>query len=257
MIDCNTKIGHFPFRQIKHNTAAELAAWLDGYGIGRSVVSSLNAVFYADAQSGNLELAREIQPFGDRFIPVAVINPAYPGWEKDLDVCIDELGMKGIEIFPQYHNYSCKGPELSALLKKAAERRLPVFVSTRLIDIRGRHWMDTPENLEAQDIVDIVSLNDEVNFVISGGNSLNFARKLKPLTEKRKGEVLYDFSRLDVSSFIPSFRTLFSEFGTDNIVFATCAPFQYPDVQLVKLAHCGLDEHQIAKITDQNILRVL
>ncbi len=41
----------------------------------------------AHARWGEDDLAAEVGPHGDRFIPFAVINPAYAGWEDDLERC--------------------------------------------------------------------------------------------------------------------------------------------------------------------------
>jgi predicted TIM-barrel fold metal-dependent hydrolase len=257
VIDCNTFIGHWPFRKLEHNTAEKLVALMDKSGIDKAMVSSINAIFYNDVMQGNMELAEEIKPYADRFLPVAVINPEYPGWQLDLDYCLDELGMKAIEIYPGYHNYQPNSPNLAKLLEIAAERNVLVHIPCRLIDIRGRHWMDTPENISEKDVFTIASLCDRTNFLISSSVSINMARALKPLAESRSGRILYDFSRLEQFSFSQTFQALINLVGCESIVFATGAPFQYPDVQWVKLHYLNLDDEDLRRITSGNILELL
>ncbi len=40
----------------------------------------------------------------DRLIPFAVINPTYAGWEDDLKTCHEGLGMRGLRLYPGWHN---------------------------------------------------------------------------------------------------------------------------------------------------------
>ena len=57
IIDINAYLGHFAFRQLRHNTADGLLALMDRKGIDRAVVSSAAAITYRNAQSGNEEVA--------------------------------------------------------------------------------------------------------------------------------------------------------------------------------------------------------
>jgi predicted TIM-barrel fold metal-dependent hydrolase len=257
VIDCNTYLGQWPFRKLEYNTAGKLTALMDKSGIDGAMVSSINAIFYHDVMCGNLELMEEIQPYADRFLPVAVINPEYPRWEHDFAYCLDELGMKGLEIYPGYHHYEPDSRNLKKLMEMAAERHILVHVPCRLIDIRERHWMDTPENLSEKDIQTIVGLCDRTDFFISSCNTTGMAKALKPISDNRSGRIVYDFSRLELFSHAPSFQSLIRQAGCDSIVFATGAPFQYPDVQWVKLHFIGLGEEEIGKITGGNIQRLL
>ena len=87
IIDVHCHLGHWPFRPLRHNTAAGLVERMDRFGIDRAVVASANAIFYRDAQAGNEELAQNAAAFGERFILLATVNPKYAGWERDLDRC--------------------------------------------------------------------------------------------------------------------------------------------------------------------------
>ncbi len=87
IIDINTYVGHWPFRSVKNGTLDLRMKQMDEKGIDISCVSSLNALFYRDAQSGNEELAEEMNfscEYSKRFIPFCIINPMYPGWKKIL-----------------------------------------------------------------------------------------------------------------------------------------------------------------------------
>src|SRR4051794_32181342 len=103
MIDVNAYLGHFAFRQLRHNTGSALLALMDTKKIDQAVVSSASAITYRNAQSGNEEVAAEVKGHRDRLLPFAVINPAYAGWQDDLKICHEELGMKGLRLYPKWH----------------------------------------------------------------------------------------------------------------------------------------------------------
>ena len=104
IIDVNAYLGHWPFRQLRHNTASGLLKLMDKNGIDKAIVSSINAIFYKNCHSGNEELAAETKAHRDRLIPFATLNPEYPGWEDDLKHCHEDFGMTGLRLLPHYHN---------------------------------------------------------------------------------------------------------------------------------------------------------
>src|SRR5690606_6559961 len=79
--------------------------------------------------------------FKDRLIPFAVINPIYPGWRSDLKECI-KMGIKGIRLFPQYHDYIVSDPSCIELAKMAQDHDLVIGLTIRMVDSRQRSWMD-------------------------------------------------------------------------------------------------------------------
>src|SRR5688572_19530819 len=106
IIDVNACVGHYPFRQLRFNTAEKLIGLMDRNGIDRAVVSSLHAVFYRDAHRGNEELIEQIAPYGSRLIPIGTVNPKYVGWERDLAELVEQRKMKAITLVPEHHGYS-------------------------------------------------------------------------------------------------------------------------------------------------------
>ncbi|MGQ9515364.1 MAG: amidohydrolase family protein [Thermoproteota archaeon] len=156
IIDFNTYVGNWPFRRLPVRSAEELLKLMDTHGIDVAAVSSLNSTLYIDVHEGNLELLEEIKNHKGRFIPLAVLNPKYPGWKDDLDECIDN-GFKGIRLYPQYHNYSLNDDECLELVKRAAELNLSISIPIRLRDRRGRHWMDRARDIELQEVERLAS----------------------------------------------------------------------------------------------------
>ena len=95
-IDIAAHLGHWPFQRLRTTTADVLRAQMDEQGVDVSLVSNLNGLFYANCQEANQELAQWLRSDGrnqGRFVPLAVINPDYPGWRRDLSECRDRIGM--------------------------------------------------------------------------------------------------------------------------------------------------------------------
>ena len=103
IIDINACLGHYPFRRLRFNTAATMLELMDRNGIDRAVVSSLNALFYRDVQQGNEELWEATKAHGARFVPVAMVNPTYVAWERDLAEAVESWKMKAVTLAPEHH----------------------------------------------------------------------------------------------------------------------------------------------------------
>ena len=122
LLDMNAYVGHWPFKQLQYNTCDALLERMNKFGVDVSVIANLNGIFYKNTQSANEELYDEIKSnrrFRDSFIPFAVINPIYAGWKQDIEVCISKMGMKGIRLYPKYHDYELTDPACIELVKTA------------------------------------------------------------------------------------------------------------------------------------------
>src|SRR4029079_14673744 len=120
IIDVNAYLGHFAFRWLRHNTAESLLKLMDARKINRAVVSSASAITYRNAQSGNEEIDAEVKAHRDRLITFAVINPAYAGWDDDLNACHESFAMRGVRLYPDWHNYRLPDPRCLELVRSAA-----------------------------------------------------------------------------------------------------------------------------------------
>lgn len=229
LIDSNAYIGHWPFLQLQYATCKGLLQKMDSYGVDRSVISNINSIFYKNVQSGNEELYNEIQSrkqFANRFIPFAVINPIYAGWKNDFKTCINEWGMKGLRLYPKYHDYEITDPHCVELVKMARDAGVPVCFTIRMEDSRSRSWMDIdyvggtkkPEwNLKS--ILPIIEKVPDGKFII-----LNYANATS-LTEKdkeliRKANILVDSSGRAMTHM----KEFIDLWGVDKIAYGTHAP---------------------------------
>ena len=221
LLDINAYVGHWPFKQLQFNTCEKLLKRMNKFGVDVSVVSSLNGIFYKNTQSANEELLSEIgsdQRFVERLIPFAVINPIYAGWKDDLETSV-EMGMKGVRLYPKYHDYEFTDPSCVELVKRIRDHGLPIALTLRMVDSRQRSWMDIEKEWELKDILPIVKEVPDARYIV-----LNIATstELSEGDEKiiKKSTIVFDTSGREISDL----SGLLSRFGKEKFAFGTHSP---------------------------------
>jgi uncharacterized protein len=239
LLDINSYIGHWPFKQLKYNTCASRLERMNRFGIDISVISNMNGIFYKNTQSANIELFTELKSdskFSDRFVPLAVINPIYAGWRDDLENCVTKLGMKGIRIYPQYHDYDITDPQLIELVKIARDRGLPVALDIRMVDSRQRSWMDIPvfdynspvktdiilKEWKLQNVIPIIREVPDAKYII-----VNIANSIELNSEDlelvRKADIVFDTSGRTIRGD-NTLSELLKRFGREKFAFGSHSP---------------------------------
>jgi predicted TIM-barrel fold metal-dependent hydrolase len=233
IIDVNAYLGHFAFRRLRNNTAGSLLKLMDSRGIDRAVVSSASAITYRNAQSGNEEVDGEVKAYRDRLVPFAVINPTYAGWEDDLKTCHEHFGMRGLRLYPGWHNYRLSAHRCLGLVREAAARGMVVSIPMRVEDHRQRSWLVDVPDVPLDDVAALVRACPEARFLLLNGNG--YVRS--PLG--RKDGALPANYRIEVSRLTAllddELGALLKALGPDRVVFGTGMPFSYPDAALLKL----------------------
>lgn len=255
MIDVNAYLGHFAFRQLRHNSAASLLRLMDAKRIEKAFVSSAAAITYRNAQAANEELAAETAAHRDRLIPFAVINPAYADWRHDLKVCQESLGMRGLRIYPNWHNYKLASPEALELVRDAAARRMPVSVPFRVEDRRQQSWLVDVPDVTQQEAANLVRTVPEGRFVF--GNGVGFANG--PLGRKDNGlPANYSIEISLLSAVLANeIGQLIQNLGEERVLFGSGMPFHYPDGALLKMEVLDAPRAVKEKIARGNAARLL
>jgi uncharacterized protein len=233
IIDTNAYLGHFAFRRLRHNTADELLRLMDAKGIDRAVVSSAAAITYRNAQSGNEEVANEIRRHGDRLIGFAVINPFYAGWEDDLEICQGEFGMKGLRVYPKWHNYSLTDARCREMIAAATERKMIVSIPSRVEDYRERSWLADIPDLPLAELTGLAKAHSKARFLFVNGagftnTTLGHGDSGLPANYWIEISRLRALQENDIGQLLKSL-------GPNRVVFGTGMPFNAPDPALVKM----------------------
>jgi uncharacterized protein len=238
LLDINAYVGHWPFKQLQYNTCRKLLERMHKFGVDLSVISNLNGVFYKNTQAANVELYDELKSdkrLGERFIPFAVINPIYAGWKEDLDKCIKKMGMKGIRVYPKYHDYEVTDPSFIELVKIARDRGVPVAIDIRMVDSRQKSWLDIPVFVPKEVKYDIITLEwavrnivpivkevpDAKYIIVNVANSI----KLSPedMEVIRKANLVFDTSGRELRGD-NALGELLLRFGKDKFAFGSHSP---------------------------------
>lgn len=240
LIDINAYVGHWPFKQLQHNTCSKLLERMNKFGVDVSVVSNINGIFYKNTQSANEELYEELKSdrhFRERFIPFAVINPIYAGWRNDLNTCINKMGMQGLRIYPQYHDYEVTDPALAELAMVARDLGIPVSVDIRMVDSRQRSWLDIPlfdynsevkkdiivKEWTLQDVMPIIrNVPDAKYIIVNLANSIRLDDEDMELI--KRSDVVFDTSGRAIRGE-NDLSELLKRFGKDKFAFGTHSPF--------------------------------
>ena len=234
IFDSNTYLGHYPFRKTYYRTAFQLRDYLKGNGIDRAIVSSMPAVFYRDCMEGNLELLEEISGMQDFFEPAAVINPTYPGWQKDMERLHEQYGVRVVKLFPYAHNYFLTDSQAVKCLKFAGDLKMVVSLPASIENPLQRHCLDANRFICEEELVGAASMAPDTTFILHNSSAFLYAKAERAAGLKRKGKILYDFSRVDEIAQDTLTQTV-EAVGEDRIVFGSGAPLTYVDTQLVKI----------------------
>jgi predicted TIM-barrel fold metal-dependent hydrolase len=239
LIDINSYIGHWPFKHLKLNTCASRLERMNRFGVDISVVSNLNGIFYKNTQPANIELYNELKSdkqFSSRLIPFAVINPIYAGWRDDIESCVTKMGMKGIRIYPQYHDYAITDPSLIQLVKIVRDHGLPVSIDIRMVDSRQRSWMDIPvfdynaavktdiifREWKLQDIIPLIrEVPDAKYIIVNLANSISLSKEDTELISK--ANLVFDTSGRAIMGD-DTLSELLKRFGREKFAFGSHSP---------------------------------
>jgi hypothetical protein len=255
MIDVNAYLGHFAFRQLRHNTARGLLALMDRKSIERAVVSSAAAITYRNAQAGNEEVYAEVRQHASRLIPFAVLNPAYAGWRDDLAICQKQFGMKGLRLYPRWHDYRLSDRPCIEMIRAAGERGMPVSIPIRVEDRRQQSWLVDIPDVAHDEIAALIRAVPDAQFILVNGSGFtgsvlgrrdnglppNYAIDIALMTAELRNEI----------------RALLENIGEDRVVFGTGMPFHYTDPALAKLEILDVPDRVKEKIRRGNAARML
>ena len=244
-IDISTYVGHWPFRNLKYNTLAGLDELAQKHDITHMVVANLNGLFYKDAMSANEELLEEWKAYSGKtvFLPLAMVNPTYPGWEEDARSFLD-AGFAGFELAPLYHNYTlCEtvAPEsylpyrpAEAVLALAEELDVPVRICAGFEDCRGRGYMDTFKDLTGDDYYTLLREYPNAHVFCTGFIPCDAGERFAALLKTRKN-TYFDVTDGDCQVGFPQ-RNL-QVVTVDQLCYGSLSPFRYMEASLINMEY--------------------
>ncbi|SIO22338.1 hypothetical protein SAMN05444166_3081 [Singulisphaera sp. GP187] len=253
IIDANVNLSRWPTRRVPHDDPARLVATLSGQGVVEAWAGSYDGLLHKDLASVNARLAHECRAqSGIRLVPFGSVNPAQPDWEEDLRRCVEEHGMPGIRLHPNYHGYALDHPAFAQLLALATKRNLVVALCLQMEDERMMHHAFRVAPVNPAPLVAVIETIPGIRLLLL--NSLSVIRG--PALQKvvRAGDVSVDLSSREGAGGVAS---LLEEVPVDRVLFGSHAPYLYFESALLKLKESDLTPAQLRAIQEQNARQLI
>ena len=247
LIDINTYVGHWPFRNLRNNTLEELDVLAQRHDVTHMVVANINGFFYKDANIANLELLEQLRNYNGKtvFLPLAIVNPTYPEWESDAREMI-AAGFVGFELVPLYHGYSL-APEVIynsyapvhyplPVIELAEELDVPVRISACFEPIHGRNPMDTFNTVTGNDYYALLSQNSNVHVFCTGFAPAAAGPAFTALLKERKN-TYFDTTQIRVFNQAAGKPTM-QVISDEQLCFGSLSPFVYMEGALLRTNYC-------------------
>jgi len=234
LVDHNALVGPYPFRRLPDPTPERLVADLERLGIARAWVGHVPSIYYRDVAAGNDELLRWLEPHRARLLPVPAVNPAYPGWERELERARAE-GCPAVRSYPAHYGFDTGGPEMRALAAGCADLHLQLVLTVRIEDGRQRHRLDVAAELLGADLRAAVRIHRGLHLVVTNADRGLVEEVHFGATPGEAERLQWDIAWLwgpPDDQLAALYRTV----GRQRFVFGTHFPFRLPEAALTKLA---------------------
>jgi predicted TIM-barrel fold metal-dependent hydrolase len=233
LIDHNAMVGPYPFRALPEPTPARLVAEMDRLGVAYAWVGHVPSIYYRDAAAGNDELAALLEPFSDRLAPVSAVNPAWPGWEREI-ACARDQNAQAVRTWPAHYGFAAAGPAMQALAAACAEAGLTLVLHVRLEDPRQRSPLDLARDLIGADIRAAVRAHPGVRLLVCGAGRGVVEEVHFGATPDEAARIHWDMSGIRGAPE-DDLAHLCRTVGRERFVFGSGFPFRAPDAAVATL----------------------
>lgn len=233
LIDHNAMVGHYPFRALPEPTPAGLVAAMDRLGVSYAWTGYLPSAWYRDAAAGNDELAAALEGFADRLAAVPAVNPAWPGWEREI-ARARAMDAPAVRTWPSHYGCPCAGPGVRSLAGACAEAGLVLVLTIRLEDGRQRSRLDVAPDLIGADVRAAVRAHPRLQLLVCGADRAVVEEVHFGSTPEESARIRWDISGIwgaPEDHLAHLYRTV----GRDRFVFGSHFPFRYPESAVAKL----------------------
>jgi predicted TIM-barrel fold metal-dependent hydrolase len=255
ILDINVLLGRWPFMPLKYDNVAGVLTLMDRAGIDKGVVTSLNSVFYYDYEIGNREVGDACQQYPDRFIPFAVINPNFCSWQEHLRECIDEYGIRGIKLHPDYHKFSLLRERASEVMQEARELDLPVYIQTSLLDLRHHPGYCFVAETPISEVATLVSRYWRNTFIIAGGK--HFQTRVRELINSAGKRQNFFLATDGIGGPFDGLGPLAEQIGSSRLLFGTRIPILYAEASKLLLEQSKISPEDKSRIMGANATEIL
>jgi uncharacterized protein len=252
VIDVNCFVGNWPFRRIPYRTVADINGLMARMNVRSALVTPLAGLFYKDCLSAVREMLDELQACASvNMHPVAVVNPAFPGWQDDLATMLDDWGCVAIRLFPNYHGYQLTDSAAEALLDTAQKRQTPVIISVRIEDERLQHWLCRVPPVSHLDLQWVLRAFPKLRLALYDVNP----NEVQHLGDDIRNHL---WASIDTSGRLPQFymEDMIQQLGSEHIMYGSGMPLKYPECTMQQVMRAAVSEQDKNKILSANAVRL-
>lgn len=254
MIDSNVYLSRWPFRRLPLDDTSALVEKFDGQGVEQAWVGSFDALLHRDLGDVNQRLAAECEAAtGDcKLLAFGAVNLTLPDWQEDLRRCVEEYGMRGVRLHPNYQGYSLDDNRFVSLVDLANEAGLIVQIAVRMEDDRTQHPLLRVPDVDISPLVGFLEKHPELRIVL-----LNSQRTVRgPLLEElsRQPNVFFEIAMLEGIGGVGKF---IRQVPHERLLYGSYAPFFYPESAQLKLVESELGQTIRSAVTTGNARRLL
>jgi hypothetical protein len=194
-LDVNTFIGGYPFRAVPHPEPEILARVLAREGIAAAWVGHLPSAWYRDPSPGNDELFTLLEPHQATLVPIPVVRPDWPRWEKVLESAVAR-GCPAVRAYPAQWGMAGDSESMRRLAAACGEARIALQLTVRFEDLRQRHWMDSAPDLPGSALRALARVSESTRIIVCAASRALLEEVHWGLTPEERVRILWDISWL-------------------------------------------------------------
>jgi len=248
LVDVNCSLGRWPFQNCRLRAAKQLAAHLAACGIGRALVSSIEAVLDPDPHACNLELAHSLADQRS-LLPLMTVDPTLGHWQECL-AQYREMGLgHALTVVPNYHRYTLGAPAVDALAESMVRHDAVLVVRMRVEDERRQHPLMKVPGVDPATVVALAERHPELRILCL----CTYLREVAALVE-RTPNVWVDIACVE---FLNTVRKLLTKVPAQRVVFGSHTPLLYTQANLMKLEHAEVSAPEREMLAHRNAVDLI
>lgn len=219
--------------------------------LGGVDISCVFNIGHTRASVGNDATAKFVAAHPDRFIGFAFVTPHYPEeMQKELERAIDQLGLKGIKIYPPYYTDTVENPVWEPIFAFAHAKKLPIISHTD-----GAGPIVNPNHGEPQMFVPWAQKYTNAKVVLAHAGNFRSGRQSCIRAAQRCANIYIEICT-SWRNF-HSIEDLVQGAGEDRILFGSDIPLMDPRIQMGRVVTARISEQAKQKVLGENAARIL
>ena len=256
LIDTNVHLSNWPFRHLEGSNPKSLAQALRRQNVRVACVGSFDAILHRDIDGVNRRLVEACggtRASKDRehvaWLPFGTVHLGLPDWQEDVRRCHERYHMRGIRIYPNYHQYSLDGTAAMAFFAECHRRGLVVQIVMSLEDRRTQHPLVRVPAVDPNSLLPAVRRYPDLPLMLLNAFRETPVGKLEPLV--RAGRLYVELATLERAAGL---ERLVNVIPASRICYGSNAPLFYPSAARRKLQAAAIGEAQRRAIASGNVL---